>query len=259
MKLFDPQGRLIPSENERVYSAHDRGYFSLAQPVIDYVRIHSNLGKFFGNPAMETLSAEAFQDRAESLGKSLLEDERTSDLFQGVHVPFLLPPGTAGGNSAKEFDERWLSAVGRAFADKFPDFEFRNYLKGQLEGDFPVIPDVRYESLLKAAAQGGVVGWYFPTCLAGFAIPDQRKLMRRLPERLILSGPVEAASAFVGTPELLMRTSNYPNLLALGAVKPPQDHLFYFFEAYGWNLTFNQRSMIGAVSEYYAGGLSVIA
>jgi hypothetical protein len=55
---------------------------------------------------------------------------------------------------------------------------------------------------------------------------------------------------------------NYPNLLALSSViSPDKDlkHFFWYFEAYGWNLNFNSRSMIGAVSEYYSGGISVIS
>jgi hypothetical protein len=102
-----------------------------------------------------------------------------------------------------------------------------------------------------------VTGWYFPCALAGFAIPEQRRVMARLPESLSLAGPLEAAMAFIGVPDILMRLENYPNLLALAAVQPPDPRFFHFFEAYGWNLTYNQRSMVGAASEYFSGGLTV--
>ena len=77
-------------------------------------------------------------------------------------------------------------------------------------------------------------------------------------EALVLSGPLEAAAALVGCPSLLMQNDNYPNLLALSAVQPADPKMFHFFEAYGWNLTYNQRSMVGAVSEYFTGGFTVV-
>ena len=102
-----------------------------------------------------------------------------------------------------------------------------------------------------------VVGWYFPGALAGYVIPEQRRLIARLPEAVSLSGPLEVAMAFIGTPDILMKLDNYPNLLALSAVQPHDPRMFHFFEAYGWNLTYNQRSMVGAASEYFSGGLTV--
>jgi len=258
MHLFDSHGRLIPLDGERVYGTAERGYFSLDQPEINYAAIHSRVAEFSNFKKLD-ITVDAFKARCESLRSEMTANEATSHLFNGVHVPFLMTPGGGESDLGKELDSVLLEAVGRSFTAKFPKFEFRNYEHGHMDGQVAVAPGVRYDTLLEARSKGSVAGWYFPNCMAGFAVPDQRARIAKLPESLILSGPFEVASAFIGLPDLLMKKDNYPNLLALAAVKPSRDHFFYFFEAYGWNLTFNQRSMIGAVSEYYAGGLTVIA
>ena len=259
MHLFDPRGRLTPSNGERVYSTSERGYFSLDQPEINCAAIHARVAEFLNQPKLDqSITVDNFKARCDSLRSRIMADEATSNLFKGTHVPFLMTPPKGESDLGKELDSVLLESVARSFTARFPQFEFRNHEHGHMEGKISVTPGVRYENLLEARGRGPVVGWYFPNCMAGFAVPDQRALIGRLPPPLILSGPVEAAFAFVGVPELLMKNENYPNLLALAAVKPSKVHCFYFFEAYGWNLTFNLRSMVGAVSEYYAGGLTVI-
>ena len=259
MDLFDSRGRLIPADGERVHARTDREYFALNQPRVDYAAIHAEVSTFLKPSGLEPgMSPGRFQEACERLRCDTLANEATRHLFHGVHVPFLLPARSEESDLGKELDKVLLEAASGAFTTKFPQFEFRHYLQGQLEGRLSVVRGVRYERLLEARRRGPVAGWYFPNCMAGFAIPDQRALIGRLPEPLILSGPLEAACAFIGVPELLTNNDKYPNLLALAAVRPSQDHLFCFFEAYGWNLTFNQRSMVGAISEYHAGGLTLI-
>ena len=65
------------------------------------------------------------------------------------------------------------------------------------------------------------------------------------------------------SPELLYKSDGkYGKLLALSSVEPTnpeEDFFFWFFESYGWDLEFNMRSYLGAVSEDYSGGLTVLA
>ena len=258
-QLFDAEGRLVPAEGERVYDLTDRGYFSLQQPEINYPAIHANVAKFLDRPDLErSISAGDFEDRCQRLRGQIIADQALGGLFSGVHVPFLLAADGEQSDLGSELDSVLLKAVERSFTAKFPQFFFRNYKQGQMKEQLCVVPGCRYETLLEARRKAPVVGWYFPNCLRGFGIPDQRGLVGRLPAPLILSGPLEAASALIGVPELLMKLDKYPNLLALSAVTPADRRFFSFFEAYGWNLTFNYRSMIGAVSEYCAGGLTAI-
>lgn len=257
-ELFDAHGRLIPADGEVVYSKVDRRYFSLAQPAFTFAAAIEAVGRRLGVTGIEKLIATTdFERRCEAARQSILADLALAGLFRGVHVPFVLLPTTARADIGEELDSLLLPAVGAAYVEKLPGFEFRNYLTGHLQGAIPVVPGVRYERIVADHRSNVVVGWYFPGALAGYAIPEQRRVIARLPEAVSLTGPLEVAMAFIGTPDLLMRTDNYPNLLALSAVQPLDPRMFHFFEAYGWNLTYNQRSMVGAVSEYFSGGLTV--
>ena len=256
--LFDAHGRLVPVAGELVYSPVDRRYFSLAQPAFTLPGVLAAAAKHLGIPDIERLiSATEFERCCEAARQKILDDPNLAGLFRGVHVPFVLLPGTSRTDIGEELDTVLLPAVGKAYLEKLPGFEFKNYLHGQLSKAAPVVPGVRYERIVKRHASEVVVGWYFPGALAGYAIPDQRRLIARLPEAVSLSGPLEVAMAFIGVPDILMKLDNYPNLLALSAVQPHDPRMFHFFEAYGWNLSYNQRSMVGAVSEYFSGGLTV--
>jgi hypothetical protein len=256
--LFDAHGRLVPADGELVYSRVDRRYFSLAQPAFTLPGVLAAVAKHLGIPDIERLIAVSeFERRCEASRQAILDDPNLAGLFRGVHIPFVLLPGTSRSDLGEELDAVLLPAVGKAYVEKMPGFEFKNYLHGQLTKAAPVVPGVGYERVVARHAAEVVVGWYFPGALAGYAIPEQRRVIARLPEAVSLSGPLEAAMAFIGTPDILMRLDNYPNLLALSAVQPHDPRFFHFFEAYGWNLTYNQRSMVGAASEYFSGGLTV--
>lgn len=259
--LFDAHGRLVPREGEAVYSRVDRRYFSLAQPQLNFGEIHDRVTRhLIADRRGVAIGAAEFAARATALRERITADSGAAGLFAGVHVPFLLPArGGADADVGAELDGSLLPAVGRAYVEKLPGFEFRNYCRGHLAQVLQVHPGVRYERLVERHAREPLVGWYFPTAFAGYSIPEQRRVVARLADVVSLSGPLEAAAAFIGTPDLLMRLDNYPNLLALAAVMPTDPKMFQFFEAYGWNLTYNQRSMLGAVSEYFSGGATILA
>ena len=258
LSLFDEHGRLIPAATARVYGKVSRRYFNLLQPQLNYSRIHGNIQKHL--QMANIISAADFESISKRLLETLRKDVRAKDLLNGVHVPFFCPVSTQNGDYGQELDDVYLKAVGSAFKERFPEYSFTNYCAGQLAGQIAVDSGSRHERFLDSRKQGAVVGWYFPNCLSEYAVPDQRALISSLPIPLLLSGGFDAAAAFIGSPDLLMKTdNNYPHLLCLSALTPNAGPFFYHFETYGWNLTFNRRSYIGAVSEYWAGGLTVIA
>lgn len=255
--LFDSAGRLIPFPDSRVYSQVSRRYFVLSQPKIDFGEIYSRIKRHLG---IHDLNPKEFEERSMGILEGLKQNAQTKELLHAVHVPFICGPEYQDMDMGSELDKIYLSAVKRSYEEKFPEYKFTNYFAGKLEGQLSVVPGCRYEKFTKARKKGYVVGWYFPNCLAEYAIPDQRSLISRLPENLILSGAIDAAAAFIGTPEIIFKKEDghYPNLLCLSAIQPKTEKFFHHFEAYGWNLEFNCRSYMGAVSEYWAGGLTVI-
>jgi len=260
--LFDSVGRLRPIAGERVYSRDDRGYFDLRQPKLDWEAVGARMERLFDGGRETQYSLSGIRDRLEACRQSTMSDSSSRGLFDGVHVPFVLPAAMES-DLGRELEDVFIPTACRSFLAEYGEYSATNLCVGTLPGGVKIVPNTRWDRVLQARAQGPVMGWYFPLALKGFAIPDQRALISRLPEAMILSGPFEIAASLVACPELLMRQDDkYPNLLALSAMEPvdaDQAHMFWFFEAYGWNLCFNRRSMIGPVSEYFSGGITLLA
>ena len=259
-QIVDKNGRIVPTEKDRVYSLVDRKYFCLHQPEIALSTIYNNFVKVLGKETLVDLSENEFKQKFENLVSQLKTDSNLSNLLQGVYVPFILPKKNSLG---KNPITSLVQAAGKSFNGKFPEFDFRLISDVKLDSDLEIRQNSSWELLDNAWSQGPVVGIYFPTAMSGFAFPDYTSVVSRLNgNTLVLSGIPEVASAITGSPDLLMkRDGKYPNLLALAAFierDATQKHFFHFFEAYGWNLYFNRRSYLGAVSEYYSGGLSFV-
>lgn len=260
--MFDSVGRLRPVVGERVYAKEDRGYFDLRQPLLDWDSIGMRMCRLFSGAHEGEFSLNGIRARLDVCRQNALSDARLRGLFNGVHVPFALPTDDRI-DLGEELESVLIPAACQSFRTDYPTYQATNFCVGSLAGGVKIITNTRWDRVQKARAQGSVVGWYFPLALKGYAIPDQRTLVARLPEEMILSGPSEIAAGLVSCPELLMRQDDkYPNLLACSAIEPvdaDQAHMFWFFEAYGWNLCFNRRSMIGPVSEYFSGGITLLA
>lgn len=260
--LIDVQGRLIAHDGDRVYSLVDRGYFCLTQPELDLQKRISRAMSFLESKyASASTEPDQIVQALTHARDTILSDPAVRGLFDGVHVPFVLPQTEQ--DFAEEFDRSLLPSVERSYRDVFPDREFRNFCSKGLARNCSIVPTSRWGRIPAMRSESYLCGWYFPTALSGYAIPDQRTIISRLPDNLILSGPSEVAAALICAPELLYKTDGkYGKLLALSSVapvSPAESYFFWFFESYGWDLDFNQRSFLGAVSEYFSGGLTVIA
>jgi len=259
--IFDGQGRLKPQGSERVYSEVDRQYFCLVQPELDLpARISSAFDPLGGDADRDVWVATVVTALEQQL-MTIRQDPTMCGLLDGVHAPFVLPQ--TRDDFAHDFDSVLLPSVSRRYAQAFPGREFRNFSPVPLTGNCSIVEPSRWGLIPALRTDSMICGWYFPTALSGYAIPDQRTLVSRLPESLLLSGPSEVAAALICSPELMYKSDGkYGKLLALSSIEPSdpdQDYFFWFFESYGWDLEFNQRSFIGPVSEYFAGGITVLA
>ncbi len=253
--LFDDYGRRIPPAGlESAVHQESRRYFLCVQPKVDYAAIHARFERHLG--AVGALSAAEFEDRAERILQDLRNDERLQNITKGVGVPFLLPQ-TSFGDIGHELEQTYLRAVGQSFHDLFPQHEFRNYHAGSLAGTFSIAPGSRHERLVEAVRRDVVVGYYFPS-LTGYSIGAAIEQMASLPEHCLLAGGFDTCAAFIGSPDLLLRTEGYPPLLWLSALLGEKKGIGYHFEAYGYNLTFNRRPYLDLVAEYWASGLVVL-
>jgi hypothetical protein len=254
MPLFDVSGRRIPSRaiDAPVNPSSDR--YSLAQPPIDHVAIHERLSEHLGGG----LSVREFAQQATALLETLRAGDTTRQLIAGLHVPFFIPQQRTT-DLGQILEDVFLLAVERSWKSRFPNYEFKNELKGGLSGKVSVAPDSRYDELLRAMEAGPVVGIYFPLALSGFSVDAARGQMKDLHAGFVLSGGLDASAALVGCPEMIMKVDGYApqfDLSGLGSTAPGYG---YHFAPYGYNLTFNGRYHNGLASDYCSSGLTWIS
>jgi len=261
--LFNEHGRRIPYDGMRVHNQVSRQYFRLIERPVDYPAVWR---RTVDHLALHEppVSAERFTQVCEGILESLRSNPALANLANGIHVPFLCPPAIPGRSADLE---RLLEAVNRSFTERFPEADFINLCPGKPDDSALAAPGSRYEKLEQARSNSYLIGVYFPNCLSEYDLASQRKQMATLPETagdasIVLSGPAEAAAAFIGSPDLLVNDINYPHHLCLSAIQEPEDKVVYTFEAYGHNLRFRYRSNLltpemTQLSEQWAGGLTV--
>lgn len=252
--LFDGHGRCIPFELAAAVHHKTRRYFAFAQPAINYADIHARITGYLGIPAR--LSAKEFEQRAEAILQRLRDDPRTSGIANGVRVPIILPKASYP-DYGEALEQIYLPAVSNAFTEKFPGYNFVNHHKSGLIGKLGVASQSRHQRLLAAMRQDQIVGYFFP-CLTEYSIPAALEQISKLPEQFLLAGGFDTSAALIGSPDLLFRTDGYPPLLWLTALTAEKEKIGYYFEAYGYNMTFNRRPHFGQAAEYWASGLVVL-
>ncbi|MFH2139393.1 MAG: hypothetical protein ABII63_01200 [Pseudomonadota bacterium] len=250
---FDEHGRCIPTNLSAPAHALSRHYFSITPPQIDYAAIHARATEHLGDCG---ITVDAFAKRCEDLLHTLRADPQSRNITQGVVVPFLLPQAEHA-DYGEALSQRYIPAVAHAFAQAFSQYSFTDHNKNVMAGQLCINPGSRHERLLQAMQQGPVVGCYFP-CLSEYSLPAALERVQALPEQFLLAGGYDTSAALVGTPGLLQRTDGYPPLLWLAAVQAEKPLVGYYYEAYGYNLTFNRRPHFGQTAEYWNSGLVVL-
>jgi len=252
--FFDGHGRCIPNGIQAPVHQVTRRYFRLNQPEVEYAKIYERTKKSLTMDV--TISAKAFETRAEDILTKISHHESCQNILKGVHIPFLLGKNTMA-DIGESFQEQWIPAVADSFQGFFPKRKFTNHHQASLAGQLHSVPGSRYERLLDAMKKEDVVGYYFP-CLTEYSLPAALECVEHLPDEFILAGAFDIAAALVGSPELLLRKDGYPPLLWLSALAGNNPDMAYHFEAYGYNLTFNCKRHAGKAAESWASGLVVL-
>lgn len=252
--LFDEFGRCIPAANEAGAHRTTRRWFICQQPEIDYSAIHARIDAQLGGGS--ALSVDEFKQRADAILENLRQNPATANLVKGVKVPFFLPKASHA-DIGQALAERYLPAVAQAFETRFPTYTFTDHNKVELTGQLSVGEKSRHDRLIHAMSQDCVVGYYFPALLE-FSIPAARRQIDALPDNFVLAGGYDTCAAFIGSPDLLLRTDGYPPLLWMAGLDGEKENIGYHLEAYGYNLTFNRRAHLGQTAEYWGSGLAVL-
>jgi hypothetical protein len=228
-----------------------RGYFKCSQPKIDYAAIYRRVATHLGSPQ---ISVEEFERRAQRIRSRIEDQVETAGLLNAVAVPILLPKATHV-DLRSALNDHYVPAVAAAFAETLPEYRFVNH--HPVDEELQVHPGCRHQQLLQRLQQEDVVAYWF-AAFAEYSIPAARQRESVLPEDFMLAGGVDTAAALVACPDLLLREDGYPPLLWLAALSSARDDAGYFFEAYGYNLTFNHRPHFNQAAEYWNSGLVVL-
>jgi MoaA/NifB/PqqE/SkfB family radical SAM enzyme len=252
--LFDHHGRCRPDGLLAPVYIATRGYFSLTQPALDFDVIRARFAAVWGGDALP--DAAAFRQRAEAVLERLRNDEATRNVLNCVHVPFLLPRASHA-DIGEALRTRYLLALQGAFKAALPEFDFVDHHVAPLDGRLSVVAGSRHQRLIDAMAADAVVGWYFP-CLSEYSVPAAIERIATLPDDFLLAGGYDTCASLTGSPDLLLRRDGYPPLLWLAALATTKAGDGHYFEAYGYNLTFNRRMHFDQAAEYWNSGLVVL-
>lgn len=256
-RLFDLHGRRAAANLTAAAHRAVRRRFICNQPTIDYVAIHGRISRHLDCP--DAISVAEFQTRAEAILDKLRANERCADIVNAVAVPFFLPhtPEAACSDPGVDLEETYLPAVDRAFREMFPNRVFVNQYKHGLAGKLSVAARSRHDRLLRSMQNSAVVGIVFVS-LTEFSIPAAMEQLVELPPNVFLTGGADLSAAFIGCPDLLLRTDGYPPLIWMAGLAADSPTAAFHFEAYGYDLNFNRRVHLDMAAEYWACALTVL-
>lgn len=250
---FDQFGRCSPVGLTEPTITKSRHYFKIEQPALDLEAIHERLLRHLPGQYPDI---NEFKQSVQSILDDIARDPNSAGILKGVHVPFMLPQ-TLISDEGAALEEFYLQFVGDAFRTQFPGFTFKDHHSKPLTGTLEVLSGSRHDLLINRLSKGSVVGVYFPA-LREYSVPAALEKIAYLPERFLLAGGLDTAAALIACPDLLLRKNGYSPLLWLAALATGKEGEGYYFENYGYDLTFNRRMHFNRASEYSTAGLVVI-
>ncbi|NDD14900.1 MAG: hypothetical protein EB072_20255 [Betaproteobacteria bacterium] len=263
-KLFNELGRRINTQQYRTFDNEALHYYHIKSRPWNFENLAERLNNFghFAQP----VCAKAMQSACEKLKTDIEANSQLSNLFHGVHVPFVIPQLDPRKDLGEGLISDFLGSLEASFRDMYPDSYFKAVMQGGtcLQHNLRIAAHSRYEALLDAAATGSVAGWYFPQALQQFDLVSQHQQMLELPpiKGLCLSGPVEMIHAVMAMPDLLINEEGYAPILCMSAVEHQDERLALVLKSYGPHLEFWCLSQmlvpgVAQVSEQWAGGITI--
>ena len=258
MGLFDEFGRCIPSGLKAPAHGKIRRWFTCVQPDIDYAAIHRRIDTHLNGG--NALTAADFERRAEAILDKVKADPATANIANALRIPFFIPKAAdiKSRDIGESLDKTYIKAVEHSFLADNPKQAFSDHnAKEGLTGRLKVTPGSRHDQLLDAVAKDTVVGYFFQ-CFSEYSVPAAVEKTQQLPAQFLLNGGIDTCAVMVGAPGLLQKKDGYPPLIWLAALTGERADAGYFFEAYGYNLTFNRKVHFDQAAEFWSSGLVVL-
>jgi len=250
---FDEHGRCDPRGLIKPVHVKSRRYFQIEKPIGSLSDIYERLTEFL--PGAYPSLAE-FETRVQSLRQGVEADAATRGALRGVVVPFMLPQCSISdeGSALEEF---FLQYVARAFEAHHPGQVFKDHHKQALTGLMRTRSGSRHERLLQRLQDGPIIGLFLASALSEYSVDAALERLAALPANWLLAGGVDTSATLIAQPGLLLRRKGYAPLLWTAGLETREGEGHYF-EAYGYDITFNRRMHFGACAETSTCGLVVI-
>jgi len=262
--FFNKRGRRICTKPYRVFDTEDLDYYFIQNKEVDLAEVLRN---FHGAGIGEDIRLEQFRASLDSLKSRFEGIAPLRNLFNGAHVPFIVPQiNETTRDLSHTTVERLLPLLESSFKRRYPSAHFKAIMQGgsTLSGKLKVDERSRYKNVLNAAIESNLIGWYFPQALQQFDIESQVKQIEELPleHGLCLSGPMEILAANIGKPDLLINKTGYSPILTMPAVQHMDKNLTLVLKSYGphlefWCLSNELIPGVKQVSEQWSGGITI--
>ncbi|OGY45863.1 MAG: hypothetical protein A2731_01950 [Candidatus Buchananbacteria bacterium RIFCSPHIGHO2_01_FULL_39_8] len=269
--LIDRTGRAISDKSvvtASVCDANRNYHFDRLVDNHDFVVTLELWQQRFGQkPGM---NAKEFLERIVALKAKIAEDRRIRNLVgpdAAPYFPIILPQiprqKTEGNEKAEAkqpdygrlLEQLLLPAVEASYLAAFPERQFVNYRKGELEGQVTIVEE-RHAKLYADLANGPIVGILFPAALHGFSPFAQRQMVNLMPQGISLAGPIEIGVGEVLYPQHLSRDNNTP-VKDCSAVQWQDPSFSLHFSAYDGKLRFAYRYYLGHTDGDFSGAFFV--
>jgi hypothetical protein len=251
--LFDNFGRCIPKGLKNEYNLKSRRYFYIKKQDLGIEKSFKRLSTYLPSGSYPSLSE--YKERIINIKEGANLEDRAKGIINGNVIPFMIPK-TEGDDIGAILETKYLPAISEAYKDCFPNYGFTNHHHNSMAGTLEPVKESRHESLIDKLKKETLVGCYFPA-LSEYSVDAAIEIMSTLPENMILSGAYDTAAALISCPDLLFNEEHYAPLLWLAGVKAKDGEAKYF-EAYGYNLTFNRRMHLSKISEYFTSGITIL-
>jgi len=264
ISFFNERGRRVRTKPYRVFDEQDLDYYYIQNKEVN---LTETLRNFHSVGIGECISLQEFRTSLEELKDRFHRIPALTNLFKGVHVPFIVPKvSDAGEDLGYTAVERLLPKLEASFKRHYPQAHFKAIMQGgtTLTGNLRLDEGSRYKKILNDAVNSDLIGWYFPQALQQFDIESQVKQIEELPLEtgLCLSGPMEVLTANIGKPGLLINDEGYSPILTMPALQHIDESLVLALKSYGphlefWCLSNELTPGVKQVSEQWAGGITV--
>ncbi len=258
-KLFDQLGRCSPELTSEEVIKKSRKYFYVDEAVrekLDDSEIFKNLKNYYNDQI--NIDYDEFIQRISKLRNKVEQDSSIKNIRNSINIPFILPIIKDHNDIGKDIDTLLIPKLIKSFKDKFPDYDFVNHCKVNLEGNISATKVSRYDQIIENLKTKNSVGILYLS-LNEFSFQAAENVITKLPEYFYLTGPYELFSVLIGFPGLLLRNDKYPPLIWISSIKNNTNpNIGYVIEPYGYNLTFNKRPHFNQANEYWWHSLSIV-